>query len=82
MTKTQAERKLYEILGLEVDVRQSGANVKIEWDHAPLTYKHLSEIAELFGTDAINVNSGQDAGSCCSHLFDFVELTVRGVDLE
>ncbi len=83
MNKLSLEKSIEKIVGADdVLVKQSGANVKVEWSHAPLKYAHLAGIAELFGTEAIDVNSGQEAGSCCSGLFDFVELTVRGVDLD
>lgn len=83
MNKHQIEKDIERLVGSEdVVVKQHGANIKIEWSHKPLTFSQLAEIAEMFGTDAIDINSGQDVDSWCSAGFDFVELTVRGVDLD
>lgn len=77
MNKYQAEKQIDRLVGAEyVTVNQQGADVKIEWFNKPLTFSQLAEIAEMFGTDAIDINRGQE------DTFDFVELTVRGVDLE
>ena len=79
MNKYRAEQQISHLVGSDdVVVKQSGYNIKVEWTHAPLKFSHLAEIAEMFGTDAIDINSGQDGSS----MFDFVELTVRGVDLD
>lgn len=80
MNKYQATRKIERIVGSDdVLVQQQGADVKIAWSYAPLKYSHLADISEMFGTDCIDVSTA--AQYSCSGA-DFVELTLRGVDLD
>ncbi len=85
MNKHKAETQLKRLLGVPVEVYQQGSDIAVVWEDAPLKYSHLAELAEMFGTEAIDIDSEAVVGNCdtCDHGMVFrSKLTVRGVDLD